>query len=103
MAEITVKLRTEPQCEGRPEGFTHCWHTLTPAFQNGPQSAVVNALCCHCAPSYHRQTVLVPWNTPVEEMVAIEAQHGPLVSIMRMEKPKLPGPQLLIPADAMKH
>ncbi len=108
MAETTVAPQPKPAtntvCPQRPSGGAHCFHTQGQPFQNGPNTFVMWGCCCYCAPSYMRQTVMVPHNTPDDDVVAAEMLHGPLVRVERMQPPVAP-PRLLVPnrAQQTKH
>lgn len=106
MAETTippVMPMSRNMCEARTNGGDHCFHTQAQPFQNSPTTVIIWSVCCFCAPSYLRQTVLVPHDTDNADMVALQMKHGPLVLVERMQPPPKNQPRILVPADRVQN
>jgi len=72
-------------CPNRKDDKPHCWHIDGPPHQS-PNVTVFKNLCCWCAPMWYRLVVFVPSQIPVEEVVAANYEHGPLVVVQSMPK-----------------
>lgn len=89
--ETTVAPR---QCAARSAGLQHCFHVSSAPIP-GPGFVTFPNVCCFCAPTYIKLEVVVPHTFTQEQVVASQMQHGPIVVIMRQEKPQ---PGLAVPA-----